>query len=212
MKLTLILALTLGAAPALSQECSPELRQGIAEAAAFRVKQTSVVAFLEANEAGISAYRAIVDIMRELEVESSQQYRLDALTSVMQVHLDVMSASQEEFSATEFGSEELPAWIVALGRAFASDTAAARQCAPANRAAIARAAFETAEREIATELATVYQAQVSHFRAVVDGLRQLEIGTARRRQLDAVIVAVQGMLDSHRAAQRELSAILQGPP
>ena len=209
MKLAWIFALALGvAAPALSQECSPELRQSIAEAAAFRVKQTSVIAFLEANEAEISAYRAIIDSMRELEAESSQKYQLDALTSVMQVHLDVMGATQEEFSATEFASEELPAWIVALGLAFASDTAAARQCAPANRAAIARDAFETAEREIATEFARLNRAQVSHFQAVVDGLHQLEIEAARQRQLDAVIAAVQVMLDSHRAAQREFSAIL----
>ena len=207
MKFVCIVALALGAAPALSQECSSELRQSIAEAAAFSVKQTSIVAFLDANEAGISTYRTIVDSVQDLVVESSQQYEIDALTSVMQIHLGVMSATQEEFSATEFSSQELPAWIIALGQAFSSDTAAARQCAPAERAAIARVAFETAEREIATELATVYQAQVSHFRAVIDGLRQLEIETARQHQLDAVIVAVQGMLDSHRAAQRELSAI-----
>ncbi len=211
MKLAWIVALTLVAAPAVSQECSPEWRQNIADAAAFRVKQTSIVAFLEANEAEISAYRAIVDRMQELEVDSGQQQQLDALTSVMQIHLDVMSATQEEFSATEFASEELPAWIIALGLALESDTAAARQCTPAHRAAVARAAFDTAEREIATEFATLNQAQVSHFRAVMDGLHQLEIATARQRQLDAVTLAVQGMPASHRAAQRQFSAILQGP-
>ena len=69
--------------------------------------QTSIVAFVEADAAEISAYRATVDRMQELEVEPSRQYQLDSLTRTMQICLEVMSATQQEFSASEFALEAL---------------------------------------------------------------------------------------------------------
>lgn len=212
MKFAWITALTLVAAPAVSQECPSELRQRIAEAAAFRVKQTSIIAFLDYIERDISFYQSIVDDLHTIAVEASQQQFLDALILAMQVQLDTMRIAEREFSGTEFASSELPAWIIALGLAFQSDTAAARQCTPEHRASIARAAFDVAEREIATELAALTEAYISHLQAVIEGMNELNVVADHQRLFDAVSLAMRSSLDNQRSAHRELGAIVEGTP